>query len=361
MTPRERLLAALRREVPDRVPASVHQWQPYHLDKYLGGMDALDAFKHFGLDAAIPCLPLVERQTPQWRMEVQELTGPDGYCRKRTLFHTPEGTLSETWEKRPCTWWIVEHRIKHPEDVALLDKYQPVPAVDHAAISREYDRVGDAGILRGFVIGIQGGCWQDAVELYGLKDLILATRRDPAWVHYFLTTLLNKKLRFIFEELAGARLDLIETGGGSASSTCISPKLHATFCTPYDRQMHDALHAIGLPVVYHTCGGMMPLLDLIVANGCDASETLTPPTMGGDARPAELKARIGDRVCLIGGINQAQILDCGTPADVRAHVRDLFAAYGPGGGYIMSPSDHFFETPPENLAAYAAAARECTY
>lgn len=49
--------------------------------------------------------------------------------------------------------------------------------------------------------------------------------------------------------------------------------------------MHDALHSLGFPVVYHTCGGMMPILELIVENGCDACETLTLPLMGGDARP----------------------------------------------------------------------------
>ncbi|HEY64926.1 MAG TPA: hypothetical protein G4O02_10185, partial [Caldilineae bacterium] len=53
MTPRERMLAALARDVPDRVPVTVHQWQPYHLDRYLGGMSDLEAFRYFGLDAAI--------------------------------------------------------------------------------------------------------------------------------------------------------------------------------------------------------------------------------------------------------------------------------------------------------------------
>jgi hypothetical protein len=51
MTSKERMLRALRREVPDRVPATVHQWQAYHLNKYLGGIDPLAAFRRFGLDA----------------------------------------------------------------------------------------------------------------------------------------------------------------------------------------------------------------------------------------------------------------------------------------------------------------------
>ncbi|NLT42694.1 MAG: hypothetical protein GXX93_08485, partial [Anaerolineae bacterium] len=47
--------------------------------------------------------------------------------------------------------------------------------------------------------------------------------------------------------------------------------------------------------------------------------------------------------------------------EIRAEVHRLFDALGPGGGFIISPSDHFFDTREENLAAYAAAARECVY
>jgi len=280
---------------------------------------------------------------------------------RRTVIHTPEGTLSTTAESHPTTTWTTEQLVKRPEDVDLIDKYLPIPRLDKDAVSRTYDRVGDDGILRGFVWGYQAGCWQHAAEWYGLQNLILATHRDPAWVHHFLRVLQKKKLRFIEQSLAGAKFDLIETGGGAASSTCISPKLHREFCLPYDREQHDALHAVGLKAVYHTCGGMMPILEIIVANHCDASETLTPPGMGGDARPAELKRRIGAQVALIGGLNQFQVLDCGTPDQIRAEVFRLFGEFGPGGGYILSPSDHFFETPAENMAIYAQAARECRY
>lgn len=361
MTSKERMLAALRRQRPDRLPATVHQWQPYHLDKYLGGITPLAAFRHFGLDASLAALPCVDVSSPDWAVEVVETRTPDGYRLRRRIYHTPEGTLSDAWEFRPTTAWLVEHLVKRPEDVDLLDRYMPVPRLDRAAAARVYEELGEHGILRGSVWGIQGGCWQDACELYGLQPLILATKRDPAWVHHFLRALQKKKLRFIEESLAGARYDLIETGGGAASSTCISPSLHAEFCVPYDREQHEALHAVGLPAVYHTCGGMMPILDLIVANGCDASETLTPPGMGGDAEPAEIKRRIGGCVALIGGVNQQQVLDLGTREEIRAEVFRLFETLGAGGGYILSPSDHFFETPAENLRHYAEAARECVY
>ena len=101
---------------------------------------------------------------------------------------------------------------------------------------------------------------------------------------------------------------MVETGGGASSNTVISPQIHRDFCLPYDRKLHEAIHQAGHKVVYHTCGGMTKILDLIVANGCDASETLSPRAIGGDITdPAVVKRAIGARVCLIGGMDHKSL------------------------------------------------------
>jgi hypothetical protein len=161
--------------------------------------------------------------------------------------------------------------------------------------------------------------------------------------------------------MKGARFDLVETGGGAASSTLISPALHRDFCVPYDRKLHDALHNLGFTVVYHTCGGTKGIEELIVANGCDASETLAPKSIGGNQEPWEFKEKIAGRLALIGGLDQFNVLTTGTKGEIRAMVFKLFEKVGGQGGYILSASDHFFDTPPENLRVYAEAARECRY
>jgi uroporphyrinogen decarboxylase len=227
-------------------------------------------------------------------------------------------------------------------------------------IAVRYDEVGDAGILRGFVWGDQAGCWQHAACLMDITELIYAAMDRPAWVHELLGVLLDKKLRFI-ESMKGAKFDLVETGGGSASSTLISPKIHSEFCLPYDRKMHDALHALGFKITYHTCGGTVGIEELIVANGCDASETLAPPSVGGNQEPWEFKAKVGNRIALIGGLDQFNTLTAGPAEQIQFKVHELFEKVGKDGGYICSCSDHFFETPVDNIRAYAAAAKDCVY
>ncbi len=373
MTPKERMMTALRREKPDRVPATIHQWQQYHLDTYLGGMDALDAFKTCGLDASIQYfeamgqfwIPNAERyavETPQWR---DEMTVVDANPDNKLIHHrivTPDGQMTYKTGGNRTTTWITEYLIKRPEDVDLIERYMPVARLDKENVAREYDRVGDAGILRGFVWGDQAGCWQHACCLMDVQKLIIETYENPDWVHRLMRVLLDKKLRFIEESLVGARFDLIETGGGASSDTVISPKLHREFCLPYDRQMHDALHAAGHVSTYHTCGGMMNILDLIVENHTDASETLTPPGCGGNiTRPERVRQVFGGRVAMIGGMDQFNVLTTGTRAEIGAEVRRLFEGFGRDGGYVMSASDHFFDAPVDNLKAFAEAARECVY
>jgi uroporphyrinogen-III decarboxylase len=348
--------------IPDRVPATVHQWQPYHLNKYLGGVSDLEAFARFGLDAAVTAVPIRLPDTPRWKQGFEDAGEAAGRTRlTRRWIETPGGTLTWLCESDDTTTWVKKYPIRRKEDIELFAKFCPTPALDVRAVREARDALGDRGILRGFIWGDQGGPWQHACCLYDIQALILACFDDPAWVHSFMRILTDIKLRFIEKYMKDAPYDLVETGGGAGSSTCVSPAIFEEFLLPYDQELHQALHDQGHKVVYHTCGGMMPILELIIANGCDASETLTPPEIGGDTRPVELKERMGGEVALIGGIDQHTMLTTGTPAEIRAHVRETFEAYGPGGGYTMCPSDHFFETPPENLAAYAEAARECRY
>ena len=85
------------------------------------------------------------------------------------------------------------------------------------------------------------------------------------------------------------------------------------------------------------------------------------PCMGGDVDLAEAKRRIGDRVCMIGGFDQFHFFTGCTVEDTRNEVRRCFEDAGPGGGYILCPSDHFFEAEPELIRAFANAAKECRY
>ncbi len=386
MTSRQRMLAALNREQPDRLPATTHHVMLSFLDKYLNGISYLEFFDRFGLDAYLWIVPYKpdaakgEYYDPnqtyihpldhthrivsdQWRIETEVLPDPE-YHTVRYKFVTPDGTLTMLLQGNQYTDWVVEPLIKEKRDIDLIAKYVTHPKVDIEAVNRAAETFGGRGLVRGhicyFDVYGQPGCWQDAVELVGTERLILETYDDPEWVHELIRILQARKKTFI-ESLAGARYDLLELGGGAASSTVISPRIFDEFVAPYDSELIALAHQVGQRIVYHTCGGMMPLLERLADMQPDALETFTPPDMGGDVRLAEAKQRIGHRVCMIGGFDQFHYFVGCTPEETRAEVRRCFEAAGAQGGYILSPSDHFFDAEIPLLEAFADEARRCIY
>jgi len=385
MTPRQRLLAALDRRVPDRLPVTTHHLMAYFMDRYMGGASVREFFDRFGMDAIDWITPLRpdagrgERYSPphggpgiddsrivcsdEWRIE-DEAVPDTRYRTVRCRIITPGGTLTAVIQSNEHTSWITEPFVKHKQDIDIIGKYVTSPRCDVEAVNEGAERCGERGIVRGNVCGFdiygQPGCWQDACCLVGTEQMILATYDDPGWVHELLDILFRRKKAFV-ESLRGARYDLIELGGGTASSTVISPKIFDRFVAPYDAPLIALLHQTGMRVVYHTCGGMMPLLERIADMQPDAMETFTPRGMGADVDLAEAKRRIGDRVCMIGGFDQFHYLLGCTSEETRAEVRRCFQAAGRNGSYILCPSDHFFDAEPALIAAYADEAHRCVY
>lgn len=364
MTSKERMLIALSNGKPDRLPVTIHQWQPYHLDKYMNGMSDIEANRACGLDASINFFEAIEPQSKNWRVS-SKIERTDGGLLTHYTIETPEGVLTISEGSNAMTTWIVEHLIKNEDDIYLLKKYRPIPQLNREKAIKVYDELGDGGILRTFIFGKQGGCWQDACELYGMENLIMATFDKPDWVEEFLEILLQQKLAYIVKNLPKMPFDLIETGGGAASNTVISPAIHRQFCLPYDIRIHDTLHILGYKCVYHTCGGMTKILGSIKVNHCDASETLSPAGIGGDIftdYDAKLiYNELHPQLALIGGFDQFNILECGTPEQISDEVGRLYEIFGRDGGYIISASDHFFGAPMENLMAFANAAKQFVY
>jgi uroporphyrinogen decarboxylase len=385
MTSKERFLKALRREKPDRLPVTTHHVMNSFLKQSMNGISNQDFFDRFGFDPICWSVPhtcdeskgeyfdpeqteigFLESKrvcTDNWRFKIVPLDGFEKNT-NRFEFITPEKTLSMILQSDRHTTWVKEHLIKEKTDIDIIAKYMTSPKCDLQNINQTSEEYGERGLIRGHICTFDGfgqpGCWQDLACLYGVEKLIMASFDDPDWVHTCLRVLQKRKLIYI-DSLRGARYDILELGGGDASTTVISPKIFDEFVAPYDAKLIDRAHAAGQRIVYHTCGGMMPILERIVAMKPDAMETFTPPSLGGDTRLAEAKRRIGDKVCMIGGFDQFHFFTKCSPEETRREVRRCFETAGADGGYIIAPSDHFFEAEESLLFAFADEAHKCVY
>jgi hypothetical protein len=338
----------------------------YYLKHYLGGMDWYQAYETFDMDYAIYVSPhyhYSDRDRAKWRAVRTDLGMDDsGNHRWEETITTPKGTLHHAGARNEITAWETEPLIKTEDDFALWDAYYPVPiAADFDAIQEARDKLGDRGIVRShpFSPG-QGSPWQSFCTLTGTQAAIFMALDTPDFVHYALNAILQKTLQ-VTAMWQGTPADMVETGGGAGSNTVISPTMFAEFCVPYDQKQHAALHDAGVKIVYHLCGGLMHMLELVTQNGADGLETMTPPSLGGDCDLAEASRRVGDKLFFIGGFDQNAGFENGTPEDARRLVFACFEATKDQGGYIIAPSDHFFHGDPANLRAFADACKECVY
>jgi len=385
MNSKERLLAAIRGELPDRLPVTTHHLMPSFLQSHLNGASDQEFFDRFGLDpiqwiiafaasesageyhdpghTELGFLEARRVSSDQWRFRVDKLENRQFDTSRFTII-TPKKEISMVLQSDLHTTWVAEHLIKEKSDIDIIARYMTRPICDVTAVNRVADEAGSRALVRGHIACFDGfgqpGCWQDFSCLYGSTNLIMAAMEDPPWVHTFLEVLRVRKEVYI-NSLPGARYDIIELGGGDASTTVISPDIFNEFVAPYDARLIASAHRAGQKIVYHTCGGMMPILEDIAAMDPDAMETFTPSGMGGDARLSEAKKRIGDKVCMIGGFDQFHFFTGCTGKETRREVRRCFNEAGAGGGYILSPSDHFFEADLGLIEAFADEARNCSY
>lgn len=115
----------------------------------------------------------------------------------------------------------------------------------------------------------------------------------------------------------------------------LSPGLFAEFVTPFLSRLIAGYRAMGFYTIKHTDGNIMPILDQLVQANPHALHSLDPQ---GGVDIAEVKRRVGDRVCLIGNVN-CGLMDTGSVAEAQDSARYALRHGMPGGGYIFSTSN----------------------
>ena len=166
---------------------------------------------------------------------------------------------------------------------------------------------------------------------------------DPEWIHDFcrVYTDLYKECYTILFEKAGKpdAVWLYEDLGYKESLFC-SPAVCDELIFPYYREIVDFIHSHGLPVVLHTCGYTVPLMDLIVDAGFDA---LNPMEVKAGNDPLEMARKYGDRLAFIGGLD-ARVLESGDRDYIEREVSGLVEGMKDVGTRYVFGSDHSLST-----------------
>lgn len=166
----------------------------------------------------------------------------------------------------------------------------------------------------------------------------------------------------LMRQAVGDRVDVVFMSGtdyGTQRGPLCSPDAYRDLSKPFQKRLNDWVHEhTSWKTFIHTCGGIEPLLDDIIDAGFDI---LNPVQCSADGMaPERLKRTYGDRITFWGGgIDTQKTLPFGTPDEVADEVRDRLRIFGPGGGFVFNAVHNIqANTPPENLRAMVETLRE---
>ncbi|MGI6209347.1 MAG: uroporphyrinogen decarboxylase family protein [Anaerolineae bacterium] len=368
MTPRERMLCAMRREPVDRPPLTPDFYLMFPT-RFCGlsiwdvwGPRAsvplwvvrLATFRHFGFDAWLDAgigLPV------NAEYHRREIWADDESYEVETTIETPKGCLTErvVYPKHEGSW-VTKYMVDDP--IADSDKLIAMYEVDNGshADDRHFQEVrrgvGDHGVV--FCDGGQPpiNAW---CHLRGSQNGLA----DVALLGDFLRPIfetLERRTLATTEAACRAGAEVVSGGGSYITSSLISPEWYARYVVPTLRKQAEICHQYGVLFAVQTNGRSRAILPLIRDAGVDVLYPLERPPLG-DVCIAEAKRVIGNHVCLMGNVDPVHTLLRGTPEAVRREVREIAAAAGAGpGGLVISTSDQTCRDTPEiNLWAYREA------
>jgi len=213
-----------------------------------------------------------------------------------------------------------------------------------------------------FVLGQVGGPVTILDESLGMEDYMMAALESTAEIQCLSEAVMAfeaEKAKILLD--AGA--DAIIMGDDIAfnSGPFLPPRVMKQVVYPLYRWLiAEIKRHRDVPVLMHSDGQLMPVLDEIVACGFEGLQSLQP-SAGMDI--GEIKRRYGKVLTLIGNIDLDHVMTMASPAEVEEVVRRTIDAAAPGGGYILSTCNTLIDAiPPANaIAMYDAGRRYGAY
>jgi uroporphyrinogen decarboxylase len=129
------------------------------------------------------------------------------------------------------------------------------------------------------------------------------------------------------------------------------------FVLPNWKKVMDVAHAHNKPLFFHSDGKIEAIWELL----CDElGVRMLNPLQPELQDVAAFKRQYNGKAGIYGGL-QTGVLHTMTVPQIRAHVEDLFAKTGKGGGLIISSHDIDYTITEEQLDALVDAIRACVY
>ncbi len=344
MTSRERLMTAFGCSTPDRVPVA-----PF-------GMGALDHDSAIA-DELIRKTDFIASSGGagiSFLGAVAQVEAHSEGNRTITTIQTPHGPLRRVVTRTDITSATTEFPCCTADDVEklLAIPYQPAKP-DPSGFNAWKDRVGDEGV-------VLAGCIDPIcvpAEFFSPEDFCLLWIDAPEAMKALVEVATVRILESL-ESACEAGFDAFRIVGGEYASTQLGPKAFAELVVKPDRQMCEVMHQYGALAYNHNHGPLMGYLDMLIEIGMDACDCFEAAPWGDTDLP-QAKARLQGKVCIVGNLDDMEVIDKLDEASVRRIARQRIEEAGPD-GFVLggTASGTYTEKAARNFMAMAEVSKE---
>jgi hypothetical protein len=352
LTKRERVQATLRHQPVDRA-AILEQlsYNPRVIADWTGKRIA-------GFDYTVDDICAVIRQTcdlvmpPVAPCGTERVVTPDGWAYQHDNWNTSCVGRPFTDEAGAAAWLRRDTaQLRNaPFDAAAARKAYRATMLDLQG------RIGDTVILNYGWTGFSSVYSAMGLEIFSyfmaecpdmmLERMEVTTAREVARIHAVADVSLSPVI-------------LIPEDFATKQGPIFSPGFLHTYHYPFVRRVAAAWHAHGVTALYHSDGNYRKAIPDLMACGVDGFYCLEP-NCGMDI--VEFK-RAWPAMIWAGGVDGVDLMERGTPeqvkAEVRRHIRET-RVLETGGMFVASSSEINPPMPPENFRAMVEAVGACT-
>jgi hypothetical protein len=371
------MAAAMRKGVPDRVPAMCQ----LSIGHYLLNTEVPPARMWFSSEGFAEALVALQRRyrfdgilvnlpgrPENWRQEIARIEErPDAevvWWKDGSYTVCPRDDFATTWRKRPGTGeYQPDNRIRLTvDDVDLRRLLYETPHTcgglkypyfyyDIGRGERSPERPEEwfpeyewrtLALVRemtGGTVSVHGELFSpftQLMELLGYENALIALLTHPEKCRDILGRYVEGCV-YYGRELARRGADAVLMSSAFAGGGFISRTMYGEFVLPFEKAVWDGVRAEfpDIPCYTHTCGAIGDRLDLMEATGLDGIDTLDPPPLG-TVELDRAKEFLGARVFIKGNIDSVNTLLLGSYKKAREDIIQRIQWGMPGGAYILS-------------------------
>ena len=332
MKNRERVIAAIKHEQPDKTPHNVF-FTGEMLDKmiaYTGNNNYINTINNHIIKASLrkPQVP-VEGMPEHFIDEFGVIWNKSGADKDIGVVH--------------------EYMLNDPE---MIYDYEPPPVDEdfiHAQCKRLTETKGDnfAYVSIGFTL------FERSWSLIGMEDLLAYMLTDPDAVKSLFSKLTKRSVEQAKIALEyGFDAILYGDDWGQQKGMIMGPALWKKLIKPYFAEMFGIVKSKNKYVLHHSCGDLKEIIDDLTEIGLDVYQTFQPEIYDLN----EYKEKFKSKLTIWGALSTQVDLPYKTPDEIYEITKNTMKILGAGGGYIAAPThDVPGDVPPENIEAMVKA------